>query len=218
MFKHQLSSEVNSSDFILIFLCMAYVTMVISSIVLFSQIIKFDFFGINISLSGSVVPYVFLYPISFIVLRIYGFKYVNHMIGSMILVSLLFVFMSKIVVGMSSNLTAVHTILANSLKMYLAGFIGMPAGIYTSFLVINVINKIGVPFNIVSIAIATIIGEIVNTVIVFPLGFHDQFSLHIIFNKIIIDALVYKILMGVVLAFFTVITINIIINTKLNSI
>jgi uncharacterized PurR-regulated membrane protein YhhQ (DUF165 family) len=217
MFKNSLLSDKTSPDFILTLLCMTYVVMVVSSIILFNQIVHFDFLTIKIKLSGAVIPYVFLYPISFIVLRVYGFKYVNYMIGAMILSSLIFVIMSKVVVGLSSNTTAVHNILSNSFKMYLAGFIGMPAGIYASFLTMNFLNKLGLQFNTASIAIATVAGEVINTVIVFPIGFHGQFTLHTIFSSIILDALVFKIIMGAVLAFFTILTINIILNNKLDS-
>ena len=219
MFKHALSSEVNSPDFTLTFLCMVYVTMVVLSIVLFDQIVKFNFWGINVSLSGSVIPYVFLYPISFIVLRVYGFKYVNHMIGSMILVCLIFVIMSKLVAAMSSNSTvAMHNILIDPFKMYLAGFVGMPAGIYTSFLTINLLNKLGFAFNAMAVSIATMVGEIINTLIVFPIGLHDQYELHVIFTSIILDTLIFKFIMGIILALLTVVTINLIVSNKLHNV
>lgn len=215
MFKHSLAGDINSFEFLLIFLCMTYLTLVVSSIVLFTQILKFNLLGINISLSGALVPYVFLYPISFIVLRVFGFKYVNRMISSMILASLIFVIMSKLVVDLSSNSTGVYTILDSSFQMYLAGFIGMPAGIYTGFLMINFFNKIGLGFNFISITLATFIGEIINTIIVFPIGLHEQYSFKTIFTTILIDALIFKFVMGLVLAFFTVLIIKMILNSKL---
>jgi uncharacterized PurR-regulated membrane protein YhhQ (DUF165 family) len=217
MFRHSLTPEKNNSDSALVMLNMMYITMVILSIILFNQILEFNIFSIDIRLSGSVVPYVFLYPISFTVLRVYGFKHVNRMIGAMLVISLVFVAMCKVVVLLSSNTTSVHHILASSAKMYLAGLLGMPAGIYTSFLVINLFSKIGMKFNVISITIATIIGEIVNTLIVFPIGFNGEFSLSTIFSKLIVDAMVYKAIFAAVLSIIAVVVINILTQRKINS-
>ena len=151
MYDERIHLEKKSTDFILMLLSMTYVTLVILSIILFDEMIKKKYFGLTFNLSGAVVPYVFLYPISFIVLRIYGFKQVNNMIGSMTIVSLFFVLFSKFVISLSSNDTGVHQILANSLKMYLAGFIGMPIGIYSSFLCLNTLLKIGLNYNLANL-------------------------------------------------------------------
>lgn len=214
MFRYSVSNSVSQPDFILLFLCMSYVTFVILSIVLFQEIVELDFLNFHINLSGAVIPYVFLYPISFIVLRVYGLDKVNSMIASMILASLLFVSMAKIIVAYSSNVTSVNTFLASSFKMYLAGFIGMPAGIYTSFLTITFLNRLGFSFNVLTLTLATITGEIVNTAIVFPIGFHGQYSLFELFNHIILDALIFKIIVGAVLSWLTVIVINLILQKK----
>ena len=170
------------------------------------------------SLSGSVVPYVFLYPISFIVLRVYGLKHVNNMIGAMILASLLFVAMAELIAYLSSNTAGIHTILLNSIKMYIAGFIGMPAGIYISFLVLNWLARVNVAFNTISLTIATIAGEIANTLIVFPIGFHGIFTSQEIFKNIIADALLFKSIMGPILSFVSIRVINFLINKMANQI
>lgn|SRR3990167_9527230 len=216
MFKHSVITEQGIPDFTLNFLCMTYITMVVLSIVLFDQILNFKFFGISIELSGAVVPYVFLYPISFIVLRIYGLRYVNNMVASMIIVSLLFALISTVVSAYSTNKTGIHDILLNSSKMYLAGFIGMPAGIYTSFLVLKWLSKVNITFNVLSLTIATIIGEIINTIVVFPVGFHGEYSSREIFRSIIIDAMIFKIIIGAILAVIAIITIKILIKIKMN--
>jgi len=196
---------------------MLYIAMIISSIVLFELIFKVNLCGIHINLPSAVVPYVFLYPISFIILRVYGIESINKTIGSAILVALIFVIMAKLISFLSPNQTSISDILSSSFKMYVVGFIGMPAGMYTSFITINVLNKLGVSFNGISLSIATAIGEFVNTIIVFPIGLHDRMSLHTIFTEIIIDALIFKIIIGTILAFFSVIVINIIINRRLNT-
>ncbi len=214
MFKYSVSTQFNRSDFILGFLSMTYVTMVVLSIVLFDQILHFSLFGMPMTLSGAVVPYVFLYPISFIVLRVYGLRQVNNMIACMILVSLLFVLMATLVAKWSSNTTGIHDILMSSIKMYIAGFIGMPAGIYTSFLVLKWFAKMKVGFNVFSLTIATIVGEVINTVIVFPVGFHGQYSLPQIIGAIILDALIFKIVMGAILAVVAIMIIHFLINKK----
>jgi uncharacterized PurR-regulated membrane protein YhhQ (DUF165 family) len=190
--------------------------MVVLSIVLFDQMLNFSIFGMQMELSGAVVPYVFLYPVSFIVLRVYGFQQVNYMIGSMIIVSLFFVVMSTVVAQLSSNTTDIHTILMSSYKMYLAGFIGMPAGIYSSFLIIQWLEKMRVSFCVFSLCVATIVGEAVNTMIVFPIGFHGQYTMQQIFNRIIVDAMLFKIIVGIVLAFVAMGTIHFLLFKKAN--
>src|SRR4051812_48135243 len=127
MFKHSIVTERNVSDFTLNFLCMMYVVMAILSLLLFGQIISFKFFSFPMEVSGAVIPYVFLYPISFIVLRIYGLRYVNNMIISMLLVFLLFVLMATVVVKFSSIQTGINDILIHSGKMFVIGLFGMPA-------------------------------------------------------------------------------------------
>lgn len=216
MFNYAVSSE-RKSDFTLSFFYMTYITMVILSIVLFSQIVSISIFGHNITLSGSVIPYVFLYPISFIVLRVYGLKKVNHMIGSMLLAVLVFILIAKITIAASTNKTEIYNILSNSFKMYLAGFIGMPAGVYSSFITINLLNRLGLSFNVISLTIATAIGEIINTVVVFPIGFYGKYSLSVIFSKIIVGALIFKFTMGAILAVCAVAVINLILNKSITS-
>lgn len=214
MFKHLLLPEKNKSNFTHHFLSMLYVTMVVLSIVLFNQIIDFSLFGMPMQLSGAVIPYVFLFPISFITLRVYGLSEVNHMIASMVLVSLLFVVIATAVAHFSSNTTGIHNILLSSSKMYIAGFIGMPAGIYASFLTIQWLEKMGVSFNTFSLCVATIIGEIINTVIVFPLGFHGEYTMHEIFTGIIVDAMLFKAIAGILLSFLAMISINFLLREK----
>lgn len=214
MFKHSILRESESPNFTVHFLSMLYVTMVVLSIVLFDQMLNFSVFGMHMELSGSVVPYVFLYPISFIVLRVYGLQQVNYMIGAMIMVSLLFVIMSTIVAQLSSNTTNIHSILISSYKMYLAGFIGMPAGIYSSFLIIKWLEKIRISFGLFSLCVATIVGEAINTMIVFPIGFHGQYTVQQIFNGIIVDAMLFKIVAGIILAFGAMVVINLLLLKK----
>lgn len=215
MFKHSLTGS-NKPSFTLHFLSMTYVTMVILSIILFDQILDFSLLGMHIQLSGSLIPYVFLFPISFITLRVYGLSEVNHMIAAEILVSLLFVVMATVVAHFSANTTDIHSILLSSSKMYMAGFIGMPAGIYASFLTIKWLGKMSIPFNTFSLCIATIVGEMINTVIVFPVGFHGQYSMHEIFSSIIVDAMLFKAIAGVLLAFLAMISIDFLIQKKVN--
>ena len=216
MFKYPILTEKTKPDFTLNFLSMAYVTMVALSIVLFDQILGFELFNIKIQLAGAVVPYVFLYPISFIVLRVYGLRQLNSMMSAVILTSLLFVVMATVIANFSSNITGIHYILSNSIKMYIAGFIGMPAGIYTSFLILKWLSNINISFNTVSLTLATIAGEIVNTVIVFPIGFHGDYSLQQIFSNIIIDALAFKVIMGAILSFIAVRIISLLVDKKIN--
>lgn len=216
MFKHTLLPEKTKPDFTLNFLCMTYVTMVILSIILFDQILHFGFLNIHIQLSGAVVPYVFLYPLSFIVLRVYGLRHVNNMIGAMLLASLLFVLTATMIANFSSNITGIHNILLSSIKMYIAGFIGMPSGIYISFLTLQWLAQINIPLNTLSLTIATVAGEIINTLIVFPIGFHGDFTLQQIFTHIIADALIFKIIAGTILSFITMHAITFLINRKVN--
>jgi len=106
MFEYFFYGKIDAPRILLTILGMLYITMVILSIILFQQILKFQLLGFSIILSGAVLPYVFLYPISFIILRIYGFKQINDIIAAMILVSFIFVLMSNIVISISTNITA----------------------------------------------------------------------------------------------------------------
>jgi len=217
MLKVYFKSIEKFPDAILAFCYMVYVTLVIASIVLFNQMIEFRLLNMTIDISGSIIPYVFLYPISFIVLRIYGYKTVNQMILCMILASLVFTSMCFIITILPTNSTDLNPnglryILHSSFKMYLGGFIALPAGIYASFLTLSFLDYIGLNFGAISLTIATIIGEIVNTIIVFPIGFHGVYNLSIIFNNIIIDALIFKAIAGTILAIFTIFTIKLIVN------
>ena len=126
-------------------------------------------------------------------------------------------FLSKIISGLSSTQTGIDTILSSSFKMYLAGLIGMPAGMYASFLTINLLSKVGVSFNGITLAIATITGEIINTMIVFPIGLNGAVTFHKVFHAIIIDALVFKIIIGTILSFISILIINVLVNKKINS-
>ena len=216
MFKYSVLSEKSKPDFTLNFLSMTYVAMVALSIVLFDQILRFGLFNIKIQLAGAVVPYVFLYPISFIVLRVYGLRQLNSMMGAVILTSLLFVVMATAIANYSSNITGIHHILSNSIKMYIAGFIGMPAGIYTSFLILKWLSSLNISFNTISLTLATIAGEVVNTMIVFPIGFHGDYSMQQIFNNIIVDALAFKAIMSAVLSFIAMRIIKFLLDRKTN--
>lgn len=217
MFNHTLIKKFSRNDFTLTCLNMTYIAMVISSIVLFELILKLNLFGIHIELPGGVVPYVFLYPISFIILRVYGIENVNITIGATILVAFIFVTMAKLIALLSPENTTINHILSSSYKMYLVGFIGMPAGMYTSFLTINLLNKIGFSFNGISLSIATAAGELVNTLIVFPIGLHGSVSTYQIFHEIVADALLFKFIAGTILAFMSIIIINVTINSKVTN-
>lgn len=215
MHKFNFSQTNSTPDFIQSFLYMAYLALVVSSILLFNEMISIKLFFHRIMLSGSLVPYVFLYPISFIVLRIYGPRSVNHMIWSMVLGSLVFVIISTTVVELAGpNHSTAYPILNSAFKMYLAGLIGMPAGIYASFIGLHLIMKLGLKFGALSIFIATIFGEIINTIIVFPIGFHGKYTLGELFTNVMIDGIIFKILMGAILSVLAIWTVKLIIKYK----
>lgn len=215
MFEYKISRQVYTPDFTLILLSMMYAIMVIASIVLFDEIIEFSFFSFKMTLSGALIPYVFLYPISFIILRVYGVKYVSYMIGSMLLASLTFVILSALVTKASMSSTELHSILSSSFKMYLAGFVGMPMGIYASFLALStLINKLKLRFGIISLSIATFVGEIINTLIVFPIGFYGKYTFNGLLNSIIFDALAFKLISGPILAILAIFVIQSIANKE----
>lgn len=215
MHKFNFSQSHNNPDFIQSFLYMSYLALVVSSILLFNEIITIKVSTYHMIITGSLVPYVFLYPISFIVLRVYGPKSVNNMIWSMILGSLLFVVMSNIVVELAgSSASTAYPILNSSFKMYLAGLIGMPAGIYAGFVGLYLLMKVGFKFSASSIFIATIFGELVNTIIVFPIGFHGRYTLEQLFKNVIIDGLIFKVIMGAILSCMAIFIVNIIVKRK----
>ena len=210
MLELKISNHRRAPDLILTTIYMIYTAMVVTSIVMFDELITFKFLGFDIILSGSIVPYVMLYPLSFIVLRIYGSSAVNNMIGGMILGSLSFVLLSKVIVFFASNTTEIDHIINTSMKMYVAGFLGMPAGIYGSFLCLSYLFRLGMGFNFISLSIASVFGEIINTYIVFPFGFHGRLSFHTIFTNVILDAMLFKIIAGIILSIVAMIVIRLI--------
>lgn len=212
MFKLQYKCKEVFPNHALAFLYMLYLCFVIASIVLFETIVKLHVVFFDITISGSVIPYTFLYPISFIVLRVYGYKSVNQMIFCMILTSLIFTMICHAITSMpSSGMLAqspLKNILQSSYQMYFAGFLALPAGMYSSFLALGFLEKIGLKVGITSLSIATAIGETINTLIVFPIGFHGRYTLSTIFGHIITDTLIFKLTIGIILAIITVFTIN----------
>lgn len=88
------------------------------------------------------------------------------------------------------------------------------ASVCGSFLVIKWLEKISIPFGVFSLCVATIIGEIINTLIVFPIGFHGEYTFHHVLTSIILDVMLFKIIAGVVLAFFTMFVIQILLTKK----
>jgi len=192
---------------------MLYLLFVIASIILFKNVISIHYIGIDIKISGSLIPYVFLYPLSFIILKLYGYRTVNNIILSMLVSALIFVVFCKIVIALPNDQPksdAIKTILDSAYIMFLAGLVAMPAGIYASFLTLRLLEKINLGFNFLSLSIATAIGEIINSVIVFPIGYHGQYTMHTIFSTIIIDALIFKLISGIILAGCTIYVLNLI--------
>jgi hypothetical protein len=144
------------------------------------------------------------------------------MIVAMFIASFIFVLICMLVTSfpVSNNQVealALYNILKISLKMYLVGLIGIPAGIYASFLTLRLLSSINIGFNVLSLSIATIVGEFFNTLIVYPLGFHSEFSLSSIFNRFVVDAILFKSTMGIILSVMIMIIINLIIKYRINN-
>lgn len=214
-------NEINKApDLFLSFLYTFYISIVLSCLILYKQITIISIFSFKLTLTGSVIPYVLLYPMAFIVLRLYGYKAINNLIAAMIASSFLFLILCAIVTALPHDPNfakdmAVESILHASFKMYLVGIFAMPIGIYSSFVALSFLSRFGLGFNVFTLSLATIIGELINTVIIMPLGLEGQFSLEHILNKIMVDALVYKFIMGVILSFFCVLIINIALKAKM---
>ena len=205
-----LSSAINPR---LAFTFMLYAVLVVSTIVLFEDVVTINLFSImSIKVSGCLFPYVFLYPLSFIVLRLYGYRNTNIMIGSMMITTLIFVlivqsvgYFSEASSQMINTYTGINKVYEVAFKMYLAGFIAMPAGIYMSFLAMSLFTRINIGFNLFTLSIATIIGEIANTFIAFPLGLFKTYDFATIFSQFILGALIFKIIAAIILSIPTAI-------------
>ena len=193
------------ADGILVFLQMLYVSLVIASIVLFTTLAQINLLGFQLKISGSVIPYVALYSVSFIILKIYGYKSVNQTIACMMIASLLFIIICHTVVNLQTPASSNQQLqLAESTyQMYFAGFIALPLGMYSSFLALALLNKIGLSFGVISLSLATVIGETINTIVVFPIGFHGVYSIETIFQEIITNTLIFKFIAGIILAIIT---------------
>lgn len=195
-----------------------YTSFVITCFFVFFSFIKLNILGHNILIPLSCVPYTFLYPISYVALRLYGYRQINNMIASMIISSMLFVLLIRGIHYISNfdlfyyshNLdpnqaSELNTIIESSIYMYLAGLIAMPLSIYVSFYVLKLLKF----FNVVTLSIATVAGEIVNTYIVFPIGLHQHFTIHELFSGVILGAMLFKIGIGVLLSIATIIFLRI---------
>lgn len=221
MFKIQLREKTQAPDMLLVFVFMIYISLVIASIVLFKEIIQINLGSLKLNISGSTVAYIFNYPICFFVLRLYGYKTVNRMIASMLITAFIFVAFCKIIIALPHDPQVARSyelanILASTFKTYLAGFIAVPAGIYASFIALSMLDKIGARFSILSLSLSTVFGEIINTFIIFPIGFHDTYTMTTIINTFIIDALIFKTIAGVILATLTILAVNFVVKYKLD--
>lgn len=216
--KLQFANKAKTPDLFLCVLFTTYITMLIASVVLFKQTVIVDIYSVNFKLLGALIPYVFLYPLSFIVLRLYGYKTVNNLIVSMIISSFIFFVFCTFVISLPNGhqASALAEILSSSFRMYLVGFIAMPAGIYSSFLMLAMLSRLGLGFNVFSLSIATIFGEFINTIMVFPFGFHGMHSMATILSDIIVDALIFKFVMSIILSIFCILIINLALKLRLD--
>ena len=206
-----------SSKSIAIFGSMLYISLVIASIILFNKMISVNIQTTNIVFSGSLIPYVCLYPLSFIMLKLQGYKIVNAIILSMIACSLVFLCLCQLVMLLPSSPSTpplIEPFLQAPFKMYLGGLIAMPAGIYASFLALRIMHSFNIGFHWISLSIATIVGEIINTLIIFPIGFSGKYAMAHIFSKIVVDALIFKFITAIVLSMITMVILNIIVKHK----
>ncbi len=213
MYKLKFRDVSAPDDYLLMFLTALYGTLVIASLVLFSAV-RLSLFSIPLVVSGGVIPYVFLYPVSFIALRVYGTRTVLKMIASLIFVVFCecVLLLPQATSGIATQ--ALHHILISSYKMYLAGLIAMPAGIYAAFLTLGYLSKYVAKFSVFTIILATTVGGLVNTLIVFPIGFHGTYSLNMIFSEIIVDTLIFKLIAGVVLSVPTIMAIKLLVTLR----
>jgi len=219
MFKLKVRDTANSSGELL-YICISniYVAVLIATIVLFGQMIECSIFEFNFSIAASVVAYVFLYPITFIVFRIYGYKATNQLIFSVFIGSLFFFVFCFLITSIhtsdiNANVSGLKLILHKALKMYLYGLVGMPAGIYTGVFTLIFFVRLFKDINVLAVFMATIVGELVNTIIVFPATYWSITSWSALYN-LIIDALAFKVLAAFVLCYPTIFLINFI-NTKI---
>jgi uncharacterized integral membrane protein (TIGR00697 family) len=216
MIKLSFNNNDNCPDFTLVLLHTMYTMLVIASILLFNTIIEVNIPLLSVKVSGSVLSYTLLYPIAYITLRIYGYKSVNHMIFSMMITTAIFSVLCYSVTSLqtAANMpinSQLQNILHSAFRMYMAGFIALPAGFYASFFTLTLLEKVNLKFGIISLSIATAIGECTNTLLVFPLGFHGKISFAELVN-VVTDALIFKLTIGIVLSILTVLVVNYLIN------
>lgn len=195
-----------------------YTALVISCFFVYFNFFKIEILGYHMLIPATCVPYTFLYPISYICLRLYGYRQVNNMIASMFFSSVFFFILIKIIHSTSNFDVFFHnhhvgahspselmSIIHSSLYMYLLGLVAMPASIYISFYTLKLLKY----FNIFTLSIATAVGEIVNTYIVFPLGMHNHFNTATLLSNVVVSALIFKIVMGILLSALAIVYLRI---------
>lgn len=164
------------------------------------------------------IPFSLLFPISYIVLRLYGYKQINNMMISMFFTSISFIIITKIAFVISNydlyvqenNITStasseLGSIIRSTLYFYIPGLIIMPLSVYISFYVIKLFNF----FNSFSLSVATAIGEIFNTYVVLPIGLYPHSIISHLTSTIIFSAAIFKVLIGVILSILTMLFLRI---------
>ncbi len=182
-------------------ICMAYYMCVITSIVVFQKVVTVNFGAFEWDIPGSLFPYVFLYPIGYVVLKVYGYPVISKMIMSTLLMSLIFVLVCTLIINLPSNTLQIDgnlkAILDASIRFYMAGLIAMPAGAFASLHMVNLLkNKIHQDY--ILFIISTLVGELINTIIVFTIAFVGVYSIGHIITEFVVSAYIFKIIAAIV--------------------
>lgn len=219
MFKLEFHDAIPKPDFFLVMLCVINMIFIYISMISFSENITISILqNFSITFSVCLIPYAFLYPIAFIMFRIYGPTHANIMIvASLIGVAITILFLILLLhLSNHNSVTAIwiESLFHTSKGMYIVGFVAMPLGIYSSFFMLNILARLKMGLNVVTLFLSSSFGEVINTILVYPLGSNAKNAEHAIFNTIIADTLIFKIIAAIILSFLTMMVISFIRNTE----
>lgn len=172
----------------------AYITSIIASIIFFNKFIRIGY----LFSSASLISYSFTYFFGNAISEVYGFILARRLIWSAIICGNAFTLYCNLILKIPSPAYQNHDavlsqVIGGSLRVGIAGTVAMLAGSYVSIYIISKtkIFFLGQKYWIRNF-FASVIGETVNTFLVFPLGMFGVIS-NIELFKTIISAYLFKI-------------------------
>lgn len=184
----------------LLFLAMGYITAILISVVLFNKVIKIGPFLFE----GGLLTYPIIYSICDITAEVYGYNITKKMIWGAIIWGNLFALLTTAIINLPSpeiynHNSAYQTVLGYDFRLTSAGTLAyLCASFTTAYLMTRFKVFFGGKYFIARYITSIAIGELIDTFIVFSIGFAGRLPMSKIAD-IMVSALTYKIAMAFVL-------------------